>query len=115
MLCIVNGSPVAATRQGACGFGVESLAGWKNACDTVVAAFLDVNPDRYRDAFHTKARSPFLITTLCGDQQGEIRWSAATDKFTSLLSFAAVWRTDDLPVIWFFAYDDEIGEKMEIC
>ena len=61
----VNRGPVAATRQGACGFGVETLAFTKNACDAVVAAFFEVYPDRYRDAFHTKARSPYLITTTC--------------------------------------------------
>ena len=54
-----------ATRQGACGFGGETLAGAKNACDTVVAAFFDVNHACYRDAFPTKARSPYLITTAC--------------------------------------------------
>ncbi len=52
-----------ATRQGACGFAGETLAFAKNACDTVVAAFFDVNHTRYRDAFPTKARSPCLITT----------------------------------------------------
>ena len=54
----------AATGQCACGFGVESLALTKNSCDTVVAEFFEVCRDRYRDAFHTKARSHFPITTL---------------------------------------------------
>ena len=36
-------STSAPTEQCACGFGRETLAGAKNACDTVVAAFLEVN------------------------------------------------------------------------
>ena len=45
---------------------MESLAGAKNACDTVVAAFFEVHYHRYRDAFHPKARSPCLITRAYG-------------------------------------------------
>ena len=56
----------AATGQCACGLGVESLASTENACDTVVAAFFEVHPDRYRDAFHPQARSHFPITALDG-------------------------------------------------
>ena len=62
---VAPSSPAAATTQGACGFGGETLAPAKNACDTVVAAFFEVNHVRYRDAFPTKARSPSLITTAC--------------------------------------------------
>ena len=51
-----------ATIRGACGFGVETPAMTKNACDTVVAAFFEVHHHCYRDAFHPKARSPRLIT-----------------------------------------------------
>jgi hypothetical protein len=47
-----------------CGLEVESLAATKNACDTVVAAFFDVNHARYRDAFHPQARSHRTITAL---------------------------------------------------
>ena len=54
-----------ATRQGACGIGVKTPAYTKNASDTVVAAFFEVNPNRYRDAFHPKARSPRVITRAC--------------------------------------------------
>jgi hypothetical protein len=43
---------------------VETLALAKNACDTVVAAFFEVNQARYRDAFHPQARSHFPITAL---------------------------------------------------
>ena len=63
---MVSDALALATRQGACGFGVETPAGAKNACDTVVAAFFEVNPDRYRDAFRPKARSPCLITMAYG-------------------------------------------------
>jgi hypothetical protein len=49
-----------------CGLGVESLALTKNACDTVVAAFFEANPNRYRDAFHPQARSHRTITAPGG-------------------------------------------------
>ena len=59
-----------------CGFGVESLAVTKNACDTVVAAFFEVNPDRYRDAFHPKSRSHRTITT----PGGQLGWALRANK-----------------------------------
>ena len=56
-----------------CGLGVESLACTKNACDTVVAAFFEVNHNRHRDAFHPQARSHRTITA----PSGWLRWRFA--------------------------------------
>ena len=55
----------AATGPCACGFGVEVPRGRKNSCDAVVAEFFaDALTDRYRNAFHPKARSHGPITAL---------------------------------------------------
>ena len=45
---------------------MESLARAKNACDTVVAAFFEVNHARYHDAFHPQSRSHRTIAALGG-------------------------------------------------
>ena len=47
-------------------FWCESTRDTKNLCDTVVANFLLRPPNELPRAFHTKARSPFLVTTTFG-------------------------------------------------
>ncbi len=57
--------PVAATRQGACGFGSEARARTKKSVRHGGRRFFLGTPRFVPHAFRTKARSPCLIATPC--------------------------------------------------
>ena len=110
---LAPGGPAMATRQGACGFEVESLARMKNACDTVVAAFFEVHHHRYRDAFHPKARSPFLIALTCTWITVVYVWMPFAHRLTAVRYLNTEWLNGQKSGLW-KTYTAEVNSEIRL-